>query len=188
MSDPATLLPPNASDTERVIEAASARSSGVPVPIRHLWNAATCPVSALPFLAWAFSVDDWDSDWPEEEKRAVIAASVAIHRIKGTPAGVKLALSAAGYGDAELTERFGFYHNGTVMRDGSIDREPPDHWAEYRVRLSRPITILQAAQVRSILASVAPARAHLKGLFYLEALHLYDAKLARNGTFTRGVA
>ncbi|MCD9122183.1 phage tail protein I, partial [Cupriavidus sp. UGS-1] len=27
--------------------------AGVPVPLRDLWNPATCPPALLPFLAWA---------------------------------------------------------------------------------------------------------------------------------------
>ena len=36
-----------------------------------------CPADVLPWLGWALSVDDWDQDWSEQQKRSAIAASSA---------------------------------------------------------------------------------------------------------------
>ncbi len=189
MSDLPTVLPPNAQPIELDLEQLSARHSDFADPITRLWNPETCPANVLPWLAWAFSVDDWDANWPEETKRKAIAASVEIHQRKGTVRSVKDALAAAGFGDAQVVERFGWnFHNGTHLRDGSIRREPADHWAEYRVVLSRPITIEQAAQVRAILLNIAPARCHLKALEFTQALNLHNNTIVRDGSFTRGVA
>ncbi len=80
-----------------------ARMSDVPVLVRDSWNPATCPAELLPWLAWAFSVDIWDTSWTDAQKRAAINASVAVHRHKGTPAAMKTALDALGYG-LELQE------------------------------------------------------------------------------------
>jgi phage tail P2-like protein len=88
------LLPPSATSQERAIAAATSRVSDVPVPIRTLWNAQTCPVDLLPWLAWALSVDTWYSDWTEVRKRAVIAAAVNTARFKGTKKAVSEALAA----------------------------------------------------------------------------------------------
>jgi len=54
--------------------------------------------------------------------------------------------------------------------------------------LDRPITADQAAQVRKILASVAPARCHLKGLYFTQAANRYNAVISYDGTYTYGVA
>jgi len=189
MSDAATLLPPNATQTERTLEQATARIGDVPVPIATLWNADTCPEHVLPFLAWALSADNWDSNWAEEDKRASIRDSIAIHRVKGTIGSIKQALFVAGYGDAEVIERFGWEtYNGAQNYDGSITYVEPDHWAEYRIRLTRPITIEQAQQVREILTNIAPARCHLKALEYPEALHLFDNSILFDGAYAYGVA
>lgn len=162
---------------------------GLEAPIATLWDPMNCPAGILPWLAWALSVDDWDADWPEGTKRNAIAASIAIHRRKGTPRAVKDALAAAGYGTAKLIERFGWeFHDGRHLRDGSITHAPPDHWAEYRVVLTRPISIAQAARVRAILATVAPARCRLKALEFIQALNLHNNAILRDGTYTRGVA
>ncbi|MGS4945207.1 phage tail protein I, partial [Meridianimarinicoccus sp. RP-17] len=73
MSD-LSLLPPNATPVERGFEAAGARITALPVPVRDTWNPATCPATLLPWLAWALSVDNWDPTWTEGQQRAVIAA------------------------------------------------------------------------------------------------------------------
>lgn len=162
---------------------------GIETPITTLWNADTCPVAFLPWLAWALSVEIWDSGWSEDAKRGVIRESIAVHRQKGTVASVKRALAAAGYGDAVVIERYGWeLHDGKHIYDGSREYNEPDHWAEYRVKLVRPISLKQAAQVREILATVAPVHCHLKALEYDEALHLYDAEITNDATFAYGVA
>lgn len=78
------LLPPAATALERALAAASVRVGEVPVPLAALWNPATCPEPILPWLAWALSVDTWDSDWSIATKRAAVANSIAEHRIKGS--------------------------------------------------------------------------------------------------------
>lgn len=189
MSDFASILPFNSSALEVSIEGAVAAARPDLSTIPRLLSPETCPPELLPWLAWAFSVDLWDAGWSEGAKRDVIDESVAVHRTKGTVGAVKRALAAAGYGDARIVERFGWeFYDGSASYDGSITYEEPDHWAEYRVYLTRPITIGQAAQVRAILAGVVPARCHLKGLFFTEALNLYDNRIAYDGAYTHGVA
>jgi phage tail P2-like protein len=102
MSD---LLPPNATPQERALSDAVARIGNVPTPTRQLWNPQTCPAALLPWLAWAFSVDDWNTEWSEQQKRDVIAASFTVHRSKGTIGAVKASLAALGY-NLTLTEWF----------------------------------------------------------------------------------
>lgn len=94
MSD---LLPPNATDAERALAETIARISNVPVVVREVWNPDTCPSNVLPWLAWAFSVDDWDTNWTDEQKRQVIKQSVYTQRIKGTIGAVTRQLAALGY-------------------------------------------------------------------------------------------
>lgn len=84
-----TLLPSNANPVERAIEGATARISDVPVPLRQLVDPATCPMHVLPYLAWALSIDTWDSDWPEGVKRARVAQAISIQRRKGTASSVR---------------------------------------------------------------------------------------------------
>lgn len=91
-----SLLPPNATETELSLEAATARLAALPVPLRDLWNPATCPAALLPWLAWALSIDTWSPDWPEPTKRARIALAIAIQRKKGTRAAIEAVVSVFG--------------------------------------------------------------------------------------------
>ncbi len=102
------LLPPNATAAERAMAEAAGRMSDVPVPVGTLWDPWTCPAGALPWLAWALSVDVWDAAWPESTKRAVIAEALIVHRKKGTPWAVEQALRVAGAPDIALEEWFEF--------------------------------------------------------------------------------
>ena len=98
MSEPKTLLPPNATPQERALEIAPAIGlTDISNPFYTLWDPRTCPSHILPWLAWAFSVDDWRSDWPDEIKRKTIMASATIHRLKGTIGAVRRALETLGY-------------------------------------------------------------------------------------------
>lgn len=102
MSD---LFPPNATPAERALSEAMARVGDVPVLVREVWNADTAPANVLPWLAWAFSVDDWDVNWTDQQKRAVIKKSIISQRIKGTIGAVRQQLSALGV-EVEVIEWF----------------------------------------------------------------------------------
>ncbi|WP_455819682.1 phage tail protein I [Pseudomonas cerasi] len=95
MSD--RLLPVGSSALEVAAAEACASLQQLPVPLRTLWSPQTCPVALLPYLAWAWSVDRWDQTWPEETKRAVVAASQFVHRRKGTIAAIRRVVEPLGY-------------------------------------------------------------------------------------------
>lgn len=86
------LLPPNATPLETGLARLGQRLSAVELPIADLWNPQTCPLPALPWLAWTLSVDSWDTDWTEERKRAITAGAIAAQRRKGSVAVVREAL------------------------------------------------------------------------------------------------
>lgn len=185
-----SILPPNSTLTERALEGAmAAQFASIDTGrLRLLNDPARCPLAFLDWLAHARGVDEWDRDWPEETKRAVIAASVEVHRRKGTPAAIRTALAAAGYPDAELDERFGWDDfDGAALFDGSISYADRDHWAEYRITLPRPISVAQAAQVAAILRTVAPAHTRLKLFDFAQAANLYDSAITYDGAYTHGV-
>ncbi len=100
-----SLLPPNATTAEIAVEQTTARLGKIPVEIGKLWNPATCPVELLPWLAWALSVDEWESQWSEQTRREVIKQSAKVHRNKGTRGAVERALRAVGV-RIELQEWF----------------------------------------------------------------------------------
>lgn len=102
MSD---LLPPNVSRLERAIAGAAGEIEAVPVTVRNVWNPDTCPGHVLPWLAWAFSVDDWNESWTDTQKRDSIRMAIVVQRHKGTIGAVKDALGALGI-DARVQEWF----------------------------------------------------------------------------------
>lgn len=102
MSD---LLPLNATDQERALSAAVARVGDVATPLREIWNAEACPADLLAYLAFAFSVDEWDGTWTDEQKRGIVRTSVDVHRHKGTIGAVRNALGALQF-DAQVQEWF----------------------------------------------------------------------------------
>lgn len=91
-----SLLPISATARERALDLALARIAAAEVPIRDLWRPGAVPAELLPWLAWALSVDAWGPDWSEADQRAQTAASVEIHRRKGTPGAIKRVLAALG--------------------------------------------------------------------------------------------
>lgn len=185
----ADLLPSNATMFERALATAAARISAIDMPIDRMWNPETIPAAFLPWLAWSLSVDIWEPLWSDEEQRRAVAASIEIHRRKGTVASAIRAIEAAGFGVAQLIEGWsnGRY-DGAFTYNGGRTHVQSDHWAEYRVILHEPITVAQAAMVRRILADTAPARAHLKELDFTEVAHIHNAAIFYDGVYTHGVS
>lgn len=91
------LMPPNATVMERNLALSMARMSAIPLMVRKTWNPDTCPSALLPWLAWAFSVDEWDDTWSEQAKRNVIKNARYVHQKKGTLSAIKRAVDPLGY-------------------------------------------------------------------------------------------
>lgn len=92
-----SLMPPGSSTLERRSAEACSGISGLEVPLRDLWNPATCPVLFLPYLAWAFSVDRWDEAWAESVKRRVVLDAFYIHQHKGTTSAIRRVVEPFGF-------------------------------------------------------------------------------------------
>jgi phage tail P2-like protein len=91
------LLPPNARALERAAESVAVQAlRAIPHPHRQLWNADSCPLQVLPWLAWAMGVEGWRPEWPERVKRAVVRNAIAIQRRRGTHRSVADAVAAFG--------------------------------------------------------------------------------------------
>lgn len=96
--DKPSLLPINRSSNEHLLSQTLADASDLNGDelIRSLYNAQTCPVELLSYLAQAVAVDLWDHRWGEQQKRDVIENALEIHRLKGTPIAVLKALQSRG--------------------------------------------------------------------------------------------
>ncbi len=90
------LLPPNSTDQEIAIADATNRT--IEARLHTLWSANDIDAAALPWLAWALSVDEWSEYWTEEQKRAVVLQSLAVHRKKGTIGAIVTAVTALNLG------------------------------------------------------------------------------------------
>lgn len=95
-ADQTSLLPPNATAVERAIETLSRRLDDIPSPLRDLVNPETCPARFLPWLAFTLSVDTWNPAWSERVKRNLIAASMDLHKRKGSAGSVRAVVQAFG--------------------------------------------------------------------------------------------
>lgn len=88
----ASLLPPNATETERSIEDAMRVGADIGM-VGTLWNPLTCPAEVLPFLAWGLAISRWDENWTLAQKRAETAGAIQFHQRKGTRGIVEEVLS-----------------------------------------------------------------------------------------------
>lgn len=99
-----SLLPPNATALELALErVVDARVGAITTPLRSLWSADLCPATALPWLAWSLSIDQWEGDWPEALRRARVAAAIPVQRRKGTIAAIRQVVESFG-GDFSIRE------------------------------------------------------------------------------------
>jgi phage tail P2-like protein len=120
--------------------------------IRTVWNADTCPATHLPWLAWTFGVDEWDPDWDEATKRAVIKASPDVHRHKGTRYALDKAMNALGL---NLTVSEWFQYGGSAYRF-KIDIDLTDSDRTWSLKDARYVlnTAIRAKNVRSFLEDI----------------------------------
>lgn len=149
MSD---LLPSSATPQERALDDATARIGDVPVPVRQVWDADTCPSSILPWLAWAFSVDTWPSGMSVDQQREAIKASVSVHQHKGTIGAVREALSALGIG-MRIIEWW--------------QESPAGAPYTFRIELTAtqdPITLESMSRVFAVVGRTKNVRSHLVGV------------------------
>lgn len=90
-----SLLPLSSTQLERAIEAAMAEKTEI--PLRTLFNPDTCPAHLLPWLAWTWSVDRWDTRWTEAVKRSAIRSAFYVHAHKGTIGALRRVVEPLGY-------------------------------------------------------------------------------------------
>lgn len=181
-----TLLPPSSSQLERDLERAILPRHD-PAPIGSIWDADSCPVEVLPWLAWAVGVEDWSPDWPEERKRAAVAEAIPSRMIRGTLAAVRRSLEAVGYSDARVIEHGevqriwresgGLTLEGDQELDGAYTLGSGElaipgmthHWAEWALDVEVLEGALRAEDQRMLREAAerhAPERSRLVALLY----------------------
>ncbi|ELD3479405.1 phage tail protein I [Enterobacter hormaechei] len=164
-----SLLPPSASDFMRNAEKVTEKITDIPVMLRTLWNADTCPVNLLPYLAWALSVDRWDKDWPEQTKRQSIRDAWLIHRHKGTIGALR-----------RVVEPLGYIINVTEWWEAN---DPPGTFRLDIGVLESGITEEMYYEMERLIADAKPASRHLIGLNIIQDIpgYLYTGALTYDG-------
>lgn len=99
----------------------------------------------LELLAWQFHVDFREAARSKEALAGMVLSSIPWHRIKGTPASIRAALSLCGYSGIELEE-----NNG----GGPF-------WAAYQLGLSDVTGMDDLARIVAICREMQPARCRL---------------------------
>lgn len=154
---------------------------------------ARCAPAFLPFLAWQRSIETsegWEVAQTDEARRRLIAAFDEIHAHKGTPHAIRQLFRLLQLGEVQIIERANeFTWNGEVLFDGSRTfggRE--DDWAKYSIVLTRPVSNRQAAQIRALLAEIAPLRCELVALDYRANPLLWNGEISFDGEYSFGAA
>jgi phage tail P2-like protein len=159
-----TLLPPCSTPLERNLEAVTARTTDIPVPLRDLWNPETCPESLLPWLAWSLGIDAWKPYWPLSIKRALIKDAINVKRKKGTVKSVRDIVAAFG-ASIVLQENWqtnppGVPHGfSIVINANSMGGEPVT--AEFQQDIIDEITRTKPARSRFTVTAGVSASAQL---------------------------
>jgi len=131
-------------------------------------SVADVPLAWLPYLAEERSVDEFSSAWPEARQRAVTAASLGLHRIKGTRLALEMALAPMGY-SAQVIEWFettprrqAYTFRLSVTIDADREWFLADHIALVRAanKAKNLHTKLEAIEVRR---TVGPAAVYFGG-------------------------
>lgn len=91
------LLPPNTTVFEKKIVETTAKTTELNTNLSSLIRVDDAPADFLSILAWQFSVDRWQDDWPDEVKRAQIKNSIKVHTYKGTNFALRSIVESFGY-------------------------------------------------------------------------------------------
>ncbi|EKT4469985.1 phage tail protein [Pseudomonas putida] len=146
--------------------------------------------SILPVLADQFSMLDeaaWLLAESADARRNLIKSAAELHRYKGTPWAIREVIRLLGFGEITLQEGLGNQvRDGSIVRDGTHVHGDPGAWPLYRVFLNQPITNEQAALMRRLLLSVAPARCRLVSLDYAAVAIRHNGFARRDGQYNHG--
>lgn len=173
-----SVLPPNSTALEHAVDTVGASAlADVPTPLRQLWNPSSCPVELLPFLAWGVSIDFWNSDWSEAQKREAVAGAIEAQRRKGTRASLRAVLDRFD----PLIGLVEWFEDKATMEPHTFRLDLP---APSQTSVSYDEDLI-AALLRDITA-VKPLRSHLIAVHRVRAQALIGlASAASVAVFTR---
>ena len=183
---PRSLLPPNATLLELAIEDTFFYALELAVPTADVWDPYACPLELLPWLAWAWGVDNWDDNWSEQLKRNSVAEAGEVRAHEGTLWAIRRVLANAGFPDAFIsTGGASHTYNGVDHYDGKIKHGDPTQWATFRIVISRPTTAEIAARLKAAIMHAGSARDKLIEIRFSES-KIYDGSITYVGNYTHG--
>jgi len=135
-------------------------------------------------------IEGWNLAETPEQQRRLIKESIAMHRMKGTPAALHALVERLGFCRVTLIEGLGKLHyDGAHTYNGHMVHGDPKAWPTYRViLLDRALTNEQADRLRQALAAYAPARCLLAALDYQSVPIRYNAHSLFDGQYNHGSA
>lgn len=194
-----TVLPSNATTLERTVDTLEgarlwgtvpdvAGTGGLRRLVPFLWDADTCPLEFLPLLAWAFRLDFFDTAWPERFQRDMVKNARRINQLRGTVAGVKLALELLGHPNAQVIETPAVRRRGDpgLTRDGAWRRSDPTLWATFSIVLTNPIRDRQYQILLQVVDRVKRNCCHLVEMSNPKAPLLRGLGYRRGEGYVRG--
>jgi len=164
MSDPASLLPKNATEQEKIMEVVAAvRLEAIPVPLRDLFNPALIQEDLLPWLAWALNTLEWRSDLSVQQQRDAIAISIDVHNELGTRASLRRGLDSIGLTNSTIIEIPAILFNGAENFDGNIDYSNGPFL--FDIQITDAETQYSVADIKRAIETFSNVRSHLRNLF-----------------------
>jgi len=135
-------------------------------------------------------IEGWNLAETPAQQRRLIKDSIAMHRLKGTPAALHALVQRLGFGRIAIQEGIGkLNYDGAYKYNGNMVYGDPHAWPIYRVvLLDRAITNEQAELLRRALAAYAPARCLLAALDYQSVPIRYNANAVFDGQYNHGSA
>lgn len=123
------------------------------------------PAAALPLIAEQFSAEEFiQPNLSESQLRELLKTAIVLHRIKGTPAAIRLLLQIHGIPSVDLIEWWqtnppGPVHTFRVAFDGtlvsaSVDQRSREYWD----RLIHLITVAKPVRSSFSIATQAPVK------------------------------
>lgn len=162
-------------------------TTGLKRQVPFIWDPENCPAEWLPLLAWSMRLDFFDTGWPERFQRDMVKNARRINELRGTVAGIKLMLSLLGHPNAEVVERLRLRRRGDgTIRNGEHTRNARSEWATFRIVLTNPISIKQAAILRTAIDRVKRNCCVLVEFDFSNNPLLRGLGYVRGGGYTRG--
>ena len=155
MTQSNSLLPPNATQLQKDLEAATTlRLLSLNVDaLRYLNDPDNCLEEFLPWIAWAMSVDIWNNDWEAVTKRKVVRESLLVHRQKGTLGALRRTLESFLFARIRITEWFEYNGEPYTFRVYAVYREAGMSLSDAELIYA---AIMQAKNLRSHLEFFMP--------------------------------